>query len=674
MTPALDTALDYLARGWSVIPILAGTKRPAIPWKDFQFRRATEAEVRGWFTRWPDAGVAIVCGAVSGLVVVDRDGDAGAKSLTVRGITYPDTPRVRTRRGEHVYFAHPGPAVESRANPDNDRVRAAHPTLAGLDWKGDGGYVLAPPTVHQEGPVYAWDVAPDAAPLAPLPGWFLEMYAEAHEDRGARVAPATPTQWADDARPFFDHEPHDDVTPHAEGEAPALYVALDAPYSMAQWRDDLRAMEGGTATGFDVLDELRMRWLPGKLTAVVARPGAGKTAFLLEACARYLDTNPTGRAVFLSWEEPLADVVSRLVQRADAIRTAPSNTSFPDTFAAPQLYAETIRAGGRDDLIPQTCADRIATARADVDALLTRLYLVDGDQFGRDVQAVLRDLAAWMRTPGAPRMGLVCVDYFQKLRGATDAHSRQTELADVADTLRRFAKGATFTGDDVLDAETMRCAVPVLVGAQVNRTTLQNGDGTGHPTGDTVREADDLLNDAAAVVALSWEKAPDDSPAEAVRWLRVTVPKHRGGRARGTFAGDDVARILWHPARSWISPSTAYGVDPDRDGDRAIAPLMKAAIASARKGQRANAFRAAFRPNAPRSPGERLQRPCTPARETRPYESNSSTRGVGPLRRQIHCATCRPAAAVAKGMSRRAARRSARRRPPLPFRASTVGD
>jgi len=139
MTTALDTALSYLANGWSVIPILAGTKRPPIPWKDFQTRHATPEEVRGWFARWPDAGLAIVCGAVSGLVVVDRDGDAGAESLRARGITYPDTPRVRTRRGEHVYFAHPGAPVESRANPDNDRVRAAHPSLVGLDWKGDGG-------------------------------------------------------------------------------------------------------------------------------------------------------------------------------------------------------------------------------------------------------------------------------------------------------------------------------------------------------------------------------------------------------------------------------------------------------------------------------------------------------------------------------------------------------
>lgn len=328
-----------------------------------------------------------------------------------------------------------------------------------------------------------------------------------------------------------------------------LQIALDAPYSLDQWRTDLLALAAGSSTGFDVLDELGMRWLPGKMTAVIARPGAGKTAFLLETCARYLEAHPEGRAVFLSWEEPLADVVLRLLQRADARITA----GLDGAPSAKPVPAEAIRAHGRGEVVAPEYAKRIDHAAVSVEALLRRLYLLDGDQFGRDVQQVLRDLATWMRLPGKGRVGIVCIDYFQKLRGADQAHSRQTELADVANTLRRFAKGATFAGDETLDPDAAQYAVPVIVGAQVNRSTLQSGDGTDHPTGDTIREADDLLNDAAAVISLSWEDAPETTDAETVRWLRLTVPKHRGGRSRGAIPGEPVARLLWRPARSWIN-------------------------------------------------------------------------------------------------------------------------
>ena len=68
-----QAALDYLYRGWSVIPLRARDKRPAVPWQDFQTARASEQEVHGWFARRPENNVAIVTGAVSGLVVLDID-------------------------------------------------------------------------------------------------------------------------------------------------------------------------------------------------------------------------------------------------------------------------------------------------------------------------------------------------------------------------------------------------------------------------------------------------------------------------------------------------------------------------------------------------------------------------------------------------------------------------
>ncbi len=75
-SPVLEAALDYLSRGWSILPV-SQDKRPLRPWAEFQTRRPTEAEVRGWYAKWPSAGVGIVCGKISGHIVVDVDPRAG---------------------------------------------------------------------------------------------------------------------------------------------------------------------------------------------------------------------------------------------------------------------------------------------------------------------------------------------------------------------------------------------------------------------------------------------------------------------------------------------------------------------------------------------------------------------------------------------------------------------
>jgi hypothetical protein len=73
MSELLTAALTYAAQAFSVIPIQAREKRPLIAWEGFQTRRATEEEPSAWWSKWPDANVGIVTGAVSGLVVIDLD-------------------------------------------------------------------------------------------------------------------------------------------------------------------------------------------------------------------------------------------------------------------------------------------------------------------------------------------------------------------------------------------------------------------------------------------------------------------------------------------------------------------------------------------------------------------------------------------------------------------------
>ena len=181
----LRAALGYLERGWSVVPIRRGTKQPPIRWEPYQRARPAEETVRGWYARWPDAGVGIVTGTVSGLVVLDVDpANGGAESqreLEARHGALPATVEVRTGGGGwHLYFAQPeeGPAVRSDA--------ALAP---GIDVRGAGGLVVAPPSLHASGHLYGWRVgrSPDEIAVAPLPEWLVTGLRAEHPRRAGHT-------------------------------------------------------------------------------------------------------------------------------------------------------------------------------------------------------------------------------------------------------------------------------------------------------------------------------------------------------------------------------------------------------------------------------------------------------------------------------------------------------
>lgn len=163
----LDFALALWARGLSVIPVPRSRdghdgKRPALAWKPFQLARAAEENIRQWFATPQNIG--IVTGAISRVVVVDTDSIA-AEAWARRNL--PRTPwRVRTSKGWHRYFRHPGLHVANSA-----RIVTRDGRLA-LDVRGDGGFVIGPGSVHASGAVYTaegdWSV-----PTAKLPAFWL---------------------------------------------------------------------------------------------------------------------------------------------------------------------------------------------------------------------------------------------------------------------------------------------------------------------------------------------------------------------------------------------------------------------------------------------------------------------------------------------------------------------
>jgi hypothetical protein len=149
----LESALGYLRRGWSIIPIKVGTKKPACrSWKAYQKKPPDESHIRKWFSPGKDNGLAVICGPVSGgLVCRDYDNMAAYDAWAS---VHPDLaatlPTVATARGRHVY------------------CRSGHRGIKELE-DGElrgGGYCLLPPSRHPAGQVYQWLIP---LPDGPLP-------------------------------------------------------------------------------------------------------------------------------------------------------------------------------------------------------------------------------------------------------------------------------------------------------------------------------------------------------------------------------------------------------------------------------------------------------------------------------------------------------------------------
>ena len=158
----LDAALEYLDRGWAIIPI-KGDKRPAIKWADFQNRHPTEDEVIEWWTKWPNYDIAVITGEISGIVVVDCDNKEAIESSQEAGMQSPI--RVQTKRGLHLYFLHPRDGVRRGPRAGVNSRGADWPCINGLDFRGDGSYALLPPSNN-----YEWEI-PAYLDLDEMPVW-----------------------------------------------------------------------------------------------------------------------------------------------------------------------------------------------------------------------------------------------------------------------------------------------------------------------------------------------------------------------------------------------------------------------------------------------------------------------------------------------------------------------
>jgi len=163
----LGAALAYARRGVPVFPCEPGGKRP-LTYNGFWDATTETLRIRAWWTRWPAANVGVPTGGRSGLLVLDVDPrDGGSESLALlerKNGPLPETARARTGGGGvHVFFRYPA----------GETVRNSAGALgAGLDVRGEGGYIVVPPSRTRI--PYEWiDRSPPAEP-----NWLLARLRE----------------------------------------------------------------------------------------------------------------------------------------------------------------------------------------------------------------------------------------------------------------------------------------------------------------------------------------------------------------------------------------------------------------------------------------------------------------------------------------------------------------
>ena len=196
-------ARAYLAKGWVLVPLwwvrqdgvcacpTAGECKSA--GKHPHTQHGTRAPLRTgldvdiYWSRHPDCNIGIATGAASGLIVLDIDPGKGGwdsmRQLWKRyGAPGPTLVSVTGGGGRHVMFKHPG-----------SQVKNAIGYMPGIDIRGDGGLVVAPPSMHGSGRRYTWH--PDGHPrdkkLIEMPGWMHTFVEKAEQKRRNKNAGRT---------------------------------------------------------------------------------------------------------------------------------------------------------------------------------------------------------------------------------------------------------------------------------------------------------------------------------------------------------------------------------------------------------------------------------------------------------------------------------------------------
>lgn len=158
-----DAAIEYAKKGFAVFPL---KYRDKVPLTRNGCKDATTdaAQIKAWWQKYPNANIGLATGSVSqNVFVIDLDIDEdrgidGYHSLKDWQREHGDFPETWTaitgRGGYHLYYR------------GNGKIKNRAGIIDGVDIRGNGGYVVAPPSIHKNGNRYEWEYSPDEFEIA----------------------------------------------------------------------------------------------------------------------------------------------------------------------------------------------------------------------------------------------------------------------------------------------------------------------------------------------------------------------------------------------------------------------------------------------------------------------------------------------------------------------------
>jgi len=347
-----DLILGYLDSGWSILPVKPEEKRPYMTnWLQYMKTRAPRATVENWFNSLTGAGVGVVTGKISNIVVLDVENycKTPIEELLKK---YPTHMIAKSGSGGyHLYYQYP-----TNVSKVSNRVGI----FEGADLRADGGFIVLPPTRHPSGGVYTWveQGIPGTFPRALLDieskpttsneGWITEALRGVSEggrnDTCARLAgyffkkgmtydivEALILEW---------NERNDPPLPIKEirttlKSIERSHAGADTQFTSVQFEDDKTEIEQKESTfdvmkmcdyvkgyGGDGVSWLVQDWLPDKsITFLVSPPESYKTWILLDLAVSVAagvpflgtyDVNQKGPTMIIQQEDSHSGLTDRL--------------------------------------------------------------------------------------------------------------------------------------------------------------------------------------------------------------------------------------------------------------------------------------------------------------------------------------------------------------------------
>lgn len=347
-----DQILGYLNSGWSILPVKPEEKRPYMTnWLQYTKTRATQKTVESWFNSLTGAGVGVVTGRISNIIVLDVESycKTPIEELLKR---YPTHLIARSGSGGyHLYYQYP-----QGISKVSNRVGI----FEGADLRGDGGFIVLPPTRHPSGNLYTWmeqgmpGVFPkalldvEAKPTSTNEGWITEALHGVSEggrnDTCARLAgyffkkglnadivEALLLEW---------NEKNDPPLPVKEVRTTLKSIershsGADTQFTSVEFENDMTEAEQKESTfdvmrmcdyvkgyGGDGVSWLVQDWLPDKsITFLISPPESYKTWILLDLAVSVatgtpflgsFNVNQTGPTMIIQQEDSHSGLTDRL--------------------------------------------------------------------------------------------------------------------------------------------------------------------------------------------------------------------------------------------------------------------------------------------------------------------------------------------------------------------------